>query len=49
LKEEALYCTVWRTCFGRGYEPVTRQTVQWMNGLHKCQFNGCYCFIFRRA
>jgi len=27
LKEEALYCTVWRTRFGRGYEPIARQTV----------------------
>jgi hypothetical protein len=26
LKEEALDCTVWRTCFGRGYGPVVRQT-----------------------
>ena len=28
LKEEALYCTVWRTRFGRVYGPVARQTVQ---------------------
>jgi hypothetical protein len=27
----------------RDYGPVARQTVQWMNGLHKCQF------IFRMA
>jgi hypothetical protein len=26
LKEEALDRTVWRTCFGRGYEPIIRQT-----------------------
>jgi hypothetical protein len=26
LKEEALDRTVWRTRFGRGYEPVIRQT-----------------------
>jgi hypothetical protein len=24
LKDEALYCTVWRTRFGRGYGPVVR-------------------------
>jgi len=23
--------TVWRTCFGRGYGPILRQTMQWMN------------------
>jgi hypothetical protein len=26
LKEEALDCTLWRTHFGRGYEPVPIQT-----------------------
>ena len=26
LKAEALDRTFWRTCFGRGYEPVVRQT-----------------------
>jgi len=26
LKEEALYCTVWRTCFGRDCGPVIWQT-----------------------
>jgi hypothetical protein len=26
LKEAALYCTIWRTCFGRGCGPVIRQT-----------------------
>jgi len=31
LKEEALYHTVWWTFFGRGYEPVIRQTNEWMN------------------
>jgi hypothetical protein len=25
LKEEALECTVWKTCFGRYYRPVIRQ------------------------
>jgi len=25
LKEEALDCTLWRTCLGRGYGPVVRQ------------------------
>jgi hypothetical protein len=28
LKEEALDHTVWRTCFGRGYRPVIRQTTE---------------------
>jgi hypothetical protein len=26
LKEEALDCTLWRTCFERGYGPVVRQS-----------------------
>jgi hypothetical protein len=25
LEERALDCTLWRTCFGRGYGPVIRQ------------------------
>jgi hypothetical protein len=28
LKEEALDRTLWRTRFGRGYEPVVRQTIE---------------------
>jgi hypothetical protein len=28
LKEEALYHTLWRTRFGRGYGPVVRQTTE---------------------
>jgi hypothetical protein len=28
LKEEALDRTMWRTCFGRGYGPVVRQTTE---------------------
>jgi hypothetical protein len=28
LKEEALDRTLWRTCFGRGYGPVVRQTAE---------------------
>jgi hypothetical protein len=28
LKEEALDRTLWRTCFGRGYGPVVRQTTE---------------------
>jgi hypothetical protein len=28
LKEEALYCTLWKTRFGRGYGPVVRQTTE---------------------
>jgi len=31
LKVEAQDCTLWRTCFGRGYVPVVRQTMEWMN------------------
>jgi len=26
LKEETLYCTIWRVHFGRGFGPVIRQT-----------------------
>ena len=43
------YIAFWRTRFGRSYGPVAKQTEYWMNGLHKCQFIGCYCFIFRGA
>jgi hypothetical protein len=28
LKEEALDCTIWRACFGRGFGPVIRQTAK---------------------
>jgi hypothetical protein len=28
FKKEALYCTLWRTRFGRGYGPVVRQTTE---------------------
>jgi hypothetical protein len=28
LVKEALDCTLWRTHFGRGYEPVGRQTME---------------------
>jgi hypothetical protein len=28
LKEEALDCTMWRASFGRGFEPVVRQTTK---------------------
>jgi hypothetical protein len=27
LKDEALYRTMWRARFGRGFEPVVRQTI----------------------
>jgi hypothetical protein len=33
LKEEAQYYTLWKTCFGRGYGPVARQTKQRRNEL----------------
>ena len=29
LKEEALECNMWRDRFGRGFEPVVRQTAGW--------------------
>jgi hypothetical protein len=29
LKEEALDRIQWRSCFGRGYGPVVRQTTHW--------------------
>jgi len=29
--EEALDHTIWRTCFGRGYGHVVRQTMELMN------------------
>jgi hypothetical protein len=28
LKEEAVNHSLWRTCFGRGYRPVVRQTTE---------------------
>jgi len=28
LKEEALYCTLWKTCFGRCYGPVVRENTE---------------------
>ena len=28
LKEEALYRALWKTHFGRGYDPVVRQTTE---------------------
>ena len=31
LKEEATDCTLCITCFGRGYGPVIRQTMERMN------------------
>jgi hypothetical protein len=31
LMEEALYRTMWRARFGRGFGPVVRQTNEWMN------------------
>jgi hypothetical protein len=30
LKEDALNCTLGRTCFGRGYGPVLRQTTDYV-------------------
>jgi hypothetical protein len=31
LKEESLDLTMWRARFGRGFGPVVRETVKWMN------------------
>jgi hypothetical protein len=31
LKEEALGHTLWPTSLGRGYTPVVKQTIEWMN------------------
>jgi hypothetical protein len=28
MKEEALDRTIWRACFGKGFEPVVRQTAK---------------------
>jgi hypothetical protein len=33
LKEEALDRTMWKSRFGRGFEPVVRQNTEWMNVL----------------
>jgi hypothetical protein len=37
LEEEALYCTLWRIGFGRGYGPVVRLTTmnECMNVVQK--------------
>jgi hypothetical protein len=34
LKGEALDRNLWRTGFGRGYEPYVRQTTWWMKPIH---------------
>ena len=33
MKEEALYCTVWRTRFVRGCGPIVRQAVESINDI----------------
>ena len=33
VKEETLDRTVWRTGFGRGYEPVVRRIAEWMSRI----------------
>jgi hypothetical protein len=35
-KQEGLYRTVWRTGFGRGCEPLVRQTAEW--GMNESNF-----------
>jgi hypothetical protein len=37
LKEVALDRTLWRTCFGRGYRPVVRQTTEWLSAINDLQ------------
>jgi hypothetical protein len=39
LKEEALDHTLYRTCFGRGYGPVTRHTTEIMQERKKERMN----------
>ena len=34
LKEEALDHTMWRNCFGGGFEPVVIQNIEWMNWVY---------------
>jgi hypothetical protein len=34
LKEEALNRTMWRNHFGRGFGPVVRQNIDWMNEIY---------------
>ena len=37
LREEALDYILWRTHFGRGYGPVPRQNMQWIDMSHRFQ------------
>jgi hypothetical protein len=39
---EALYHTVWRAGFGRGFGPVVRQTAKWMDGWIMFTRQICY-------
>ena len=39
LKEEALNRTMWRNRFGRGFEPVIRQTAGRMNLKNRSKFS----------
>ena len=41
MREESLHRTVWRTRLGRWYEPVVRQTTEWMNTMKQiwCDFD----------
>jgi len=41
LKEETLDHTMWRARFGRGFEPVVRQTTKWMNFSHSWERLSC--------
>jgi hypothetical protein len=41
LKEEALDRTLWRTCFGSSYGPVTRETTQWNNVIYSVRKKFC--------
>jgi hypothetical protein len=49
LKEEALYHTTQRTCCGKDYGPVIRQTTKYtdnfpISGKHIHLFFQCWCF-----
>jgi hypothetical protein len=44
LKEKALVCTLWRTCFAKGYGPLINQTAICVNELMNILVNVvCVC------
>jgi hypothetical protein len=44
LKEEALDRTMWRARFGRGFEPVVRQTTKWMKSRRRTAYQSNYLY-----